>query len=133
MEKSLSRTFLGYRAGLGANHSHSRSYGADLQRRMADEGAISCNRFGGTDYQHTLAAQRKLLIALGVDEGDVKAGSAFADAAWRTAHFLCPSRLLIGSSSSFRQTGYMKSRLRPPCVVANPRHSYGYGCGLGLA
>ena len=36
--------------GLGANHSHSRSYGADLQRRMADEGAISCNRFGGTDY-----------------------------------------------------------------------------------
>ena len=36
---------------LGANHSHSRSYGADLQRRMADEGAISCNRFGGTDYQ----------------------------------------------------------------------------------
>ena len=33
---------------LGANHSH--SYGADLQRRMADEGAISCNRFGGTDY-----------------------------------------------------------------------------------
>ena len=37
---------------LGANHSHSRSrsYGADLQRRMEDEGAISCNRFGGTDY-----------------------------------------------------------------------------------
>ena len=27
---------------LGANHSHSRSYGEDLQRRMADEGAISC-------------------------------------------------------------------------------------------
>ena len=35
---------------LGANHSHSSSYGADLQRRMADEGAISCHRFGGTDY-----------------------------------------------------------------------------------
>ena len=35
---------------LGANHSHSRSYGEDLQRRMADEGAISCDRFGGTDY-----------------------------------------------------------------------------------
>ncbi len=35
---------------LGANHSHSCSYGADLQRRMADEGAISCNRFGATDY-----------------------------------------------------------------------------------
>ena len=33
---------------LGANHSHSRSYGEDLQRRMPDEGAISCNRFGGT-------------------------------------------------------------------------------------
>jgi len=27
----------------------------------------------------------------------------------------------------------MKSRIRPPCVVANPRHSYGYGCGLRLA
>ena len=36
---------------LGANHSHSRRYGADLQRRMANEGAISCNRFGGTDDQ----------------------------------------------------------------------------------
>ena len=35
---------------LGANHSHSCSYGADLQRRMADEGAISWNRFDGTDY-----------------------------------------------------------------------------------
>ena len=34
---------------LGANHSHSHSYGADLQQRMADEGAISFNRFGGTD------------------------------------------------------------------------------------
>ena len=35
---------------LGANHSHGRSYGADLQRRMADEGAISCKRFGETLY-----------------------------------------------------------------------------------
>ena len=35
---------------LGANRRHSCSYGEDLQRRMADEGAISCNRFGGTDY-----------------------------------------------------------------------------------
>ena len=39
---------------LGANHSHSHShshgYGEDLQRRMADGGAISCNRFGATDY-----------------------------------------------------------------------------------
>ena len=35
---------------LGANRSHSLSFGEDLQRRMADEGAISCNRFGGTDY-----------------------------------------------------------------------------------
>ncbi len=26
---------------LDANHSHSLCYGADLQRRMADEGAIS--------------------------------------------------------------------------------------------
>ena len=25
------------------------------------------------------------------------------------------------------------SRLRAVCVVANPRHSYGYGCGLRLA
>jgi len=35
---------------LGANRSHSRSYGEDWQRRMADEGAISCKRFGGTQY-----------------------------------------------------------------------------------
>ena len=35
---------------LGANHSHSHGYGEDLQRRMADGGAISCNRFGATDY-----------------------------------------------------------------------------------
>ena len=34
---------------LGVNQSHIRSYGADLQRRMADEGAISCDWFGGTD------------------------------------------------------------------------------------
>jgi hypothetical protein len=27
---------------LGANRSHSLSYGKDLQRRMADEGAVSC-------------------------------------------------------------------------------------------
>jgi len=42
---------------LGANRSHSRSYGEDLQRRMADEGAISCKRFGETQYQcSTLAS-----------------------------------------------------------------------------
>ena len=35
---------------LGANRSHSRSYGEDLQRRMADEDAISCKRFGETQY-----------------------------------------------------------------------------------
>jgi hypothetical protein len=35
---------------LGANHSHSRSYGEDLQRQMAGEGAISCKRFGETLY-----------------------------------------------------------------------------------
>ena len=40
---------------LGANRSHSRSYGEDLQRRMADEGAISCNRFSGTDYEIQLS------------------------------------------------------------------------------
>jgi len=34
----------------GENHSHRRNYGADLQRRMADEGAISCIGFGGTEY-----------------------------------------------------------------------------------
>jgi len=33
----------------GANHSHSGSYGADLQLRLAGECAISCHRFGGTD------------------------------------------------------------------------------------
>ena len=35
---------------LGANRSHSRSYGEDLQRRMVDEDAISCERFGETQY-----------------------------------------------------------------------------------
>ena len=45
---------------LGANHSHSRSYGADLQRRMADEGAISCHRFGATDYQSANRAARTI-------------------------------------------------------------------------
>ena len=35
---------------LGANRSHSRSYGEYLQRRMADEDAISCKRFGETQY-----------------------------------------------------------------------------------
>jgi hypothetical protein len=36
------------RVRLGGNRSHSRSYGEDLQRRMAGEGAISCKWFGGT-------------------------------------------------------------------------------------
>ena len=40
---------------LGANRSHSRSYGEDLQRRMVDEDAISCKRFGETQY---LVSQR---------------------------------------------------------------------------
>jgi hypothetical protein len=34
----------------GANRSHRRSYGEDLQRRMARKGTISCKRFGGTNY-----------------------------------------------------------------------------------
>jgi len=37
--------------GLGANHSQSRSHGADLQRRMANESAISSDGFGVTDDQ----------------------------------------------------------------------------------
>ena len=37
------------------------------------------------------------------------------------------------ASTAFHQTAHMKSRLRPPCVVTNPRHSYGYGSGLRLA
>ena len=40
---------------LGANRSHSRSYGEDLQRRMVDEDAISCERFGKTQYQCLVA------------------------------------------------------------------------------
>ncbi|MGG7054585.1 hypothetical protein, partial [Nitrosomonas sp. ANs5] len=36
-------------------------------------------------------------------------------------------------STPFRQNACMKSRLRLSCVVANPRHSYGYDCGLRLA
>ena len=35
---------------LGANRSHSRRYGEDLQRRMVDEDAISCKRFGETKF-----------------------------------------------------------------------------------
>ena len=36
---------------LGANRSHIRSYGEDLQRRMADEGIdFICNLIGGTNY-----------------------------------------------------------------------------------
>ena len=35
---------------LGANRSHSLSYGEDLQQRMVDEGAISCGRFSETQY-----------------------------------------------------------------------------------
>ncbi len=38
----------------GANHSHSHSYGEDLQRSTADEGAISCQWFDGTMYSSTL-------------------------------------------------------------------------------
>ena len=35
---------------LGANRRHSLRYGEDLQRRMADEDTISCQRFGQTLY-----------------------------------------------------------------------------------
>ena len=35
---------------LGANHSHSLCYGADLQRRMADEGAFSGFEICGLEY-----------------------------------------------------------------------------------
>ena len=35
---------------LRANRSHSRCNGDDLQRRMADEDAISCERFGKAQY-----------------------------------------------------------------------------------
>jgi hypothetical protein len=34
----------------GANHSDTSWYREDLQRRMASEDAISCQRFGGTQY-----------------------------------------------------------------------------------
>ncbi len=37
-------------ARLGANHSHSFRYGADLQRRMADEVAFSCFEICGLEY-----------------------------------------------------------------------------------
>ena len=35
----------------GANRSDSCSYREDLQRSMADKGAISCQFFGETEYQ----------------------------------------------------------------------------------
>jgi len=34
----------------GANHSDTRRYREDLQRRMADKDAISCKPFGETEY-----------------------------------------------------------------------------------
>ncbi|HQQ69318.1 MAG TPA: hypothetical protein PLL92_03260 [Alicycliphilus sp.] len=37
------------------------------------------------------------------------------------------------TSTPFHQNIDMKSRLCPPCCVANPRDSYGYRCGLRLA
>jgi hypothetical protein len=36
---------------LGANHSDTPWYRADLQRRMAGEDAISCQLFGETQYE----------------------------------------------------------------------------------
>jgi len=44
-------------------------------------------------------------------------------------------RTLLGAGGPFRQTDYMKSRVRPPSVVANPRcsYNYSYGCDLRLA
>ena len=48
----------------GANHSHSRSYGEDLQRSMADEGAISCQWFDATMYQSTLGVGTQLSAIL---------------------------------------------------------------------
>jgi hypothetical protein len=41
--------------------------------------------------------------------------------------------LIERTSAPFRQNIYMKSRLLSPCVVATPRHSTSYGCGLRLA
>ena len=38
-------------AGQGANHSHSRSYGADLQRGHAGVYALSCSNISGAQYQ----------------------------------------------------------------------------------
>ena len=35
---------------LGAHRSHSRTHGEALQRRMVDKDAISCERFGETQY-----------------------------------------------------------------------------------
>jgi hypothetical protein len=35
---------------LGANRSHSLFYGEDLQRRMADEGAVSCIEICGSQH-----------------------------------------------------------------------------------
>ena len=37
-------------SGLGANHSHSRSYGANLQRRHEAEAALSCGEIFGSLY-----------------------------------------------------------------------------------
>ena len=43
--------------------------------------------------QHALAAERKLLVALRMDEADVVAGRALADAARREAHARAPSSM----------------------------------------
>ena len=38
-------------ARLGAHRSHSLCYGEDVQRRMADEDAVSCFGIYGAEYQ----------------------------------------------------------------------------------
>jgi len=44
----------------GANHSDSRSYREDLQRRMAGKDTISCQCFGETEYLPNGVERNKL-------------------------------------------------------------------------
>jgi hypothetical protein len=58
-DKSISSSFhqngykmklMDFSVWLGARRRHSCSYGNDEEQRQADKDAISCIRFGGTDY-----------------------------------------------------------------------------------
>jgi hypothetical protein len=49
-QKRYKMKLMDFFARLGERRRHSRSYGNDEQRRMAEKDAISCVDFGATDH-----------------------------------------------------------------------------------